>query len=823
MRNALKNVIARPQRGRNNPRIPWVCFALLTMIIFLISSCGGGDGNTLDAFLQPTFPDRLNSIKANVEAVGTVRSNVDETSEVIAGPAIGVLGSDGAYTFQMTQLASPPESGGFLHVNFNYIPPPVAQVAKDVAQDSILVAKLAVQMQRDGITVQPSDFDTSPDDDADGMVNLDEIALGLDPKDMDTDDDGVADGMDVFPSLSTEWSDMDKDGIGDNSDNDIDGDGLSNSDEALYGTNPLCVDTDNDGITDGIDNCKIVSNANQRDTDGDGRGDECENDTDGDGLSDVDEDRYGTNKLLIDTDGDGLGDLTEVNLGTNPLSIDSDGDSRSDGSDNCPRNVNADQLDSDGDHVGDVCDSDKDNDGVANETDNCDLVRNTDQADEDGDGLGNACDPDIDGDLISNDTDNCPYIYNPGQSATDADADAISIDCDLDDTDINIGAKEDAVFVDIAHGTDTNSGTMDSPLASIAAALIKARSQSKDVYVAAGIYNVANVVWASGDRIFGGFRNDSDPRLRFSSRNVRSGDVAYQTQLRRTTSDVTISTSSITGLVIGGFYIVNAAATFDPVEGARTVEISGGSVTLDRNTIIGNLIATRSTAVRVKSSANVAFTRNLIDGGGRDAAGSTTVGMSFVGASGIVTNNIVKAGNGRFATGMELHSSSPIIVNNTIDARSWNASLGIAEGLVFNSSSPVVVNNLIFTGNAPDQYILQCEGSAPSSTSMFKNNLLAVFPQSDVNPLARDCDGVTYGTAAFTMGAAEVSGNLAYTASDIVSNLIDANYRPVGGGGNDCVDDGLDSSGAQFGTVTADYNGTARPRGAAYDIGAVER
>ena len=39
--------------------------------------------------------------------------------------------------------------------------------------------------------------------------------------------------------------------------------------------------------------------------------------------------------------------------------------------------INADQLDTDGDGKGDVCDSDDDNDGVPDEDDSCPLVKNS--------------------------------------------------------------------------------------------------------------------------------------------------------------------------------------------------------------------------------------------------------------------------------------------------------------------------------------------------------------------------------------------------------------------------------------------------------------
>jgi hypothetical protein len=89
---------------------------------------------------------------------------------------------------------------------------------------------------------------------------------------------------------------------------------------------------------------------------------------------------------------------------------DTDGDGIPDDQDNCPDTPNADQADSDGDGVGDMCDGDfdSDGDGVANDIDNCLDVPNPDQADPDGDGVGSAC-------------DNCPDTSNPSQADSDGD------------------------------------------------------------------------------------------------------------------------------------------------------------------------------------------------------------------------------------------------------------------------------------------------------------------------------------------------------------------------------------------------------------------
>jgi hypothetical protein len=72
--------------------------------------------------------------------------------------------------------------------------------------------------------------------------------------------------------------------------------------------------------------------------------------------------------------------------------VDTDGDGILDVDDNCPELANADQLDTDEDGSGDLCDTDDDNDGILDVDDNCPLVSNADQSDSDGNGIGDACD-----------------------------------------------------------------------------------------------------------------------------------------------------------------------------------------------------------------------------------------------------------------------------------------------------------------------------------------------------------------------------------------------------------------------------------------------
>jgi len=112
-------------------------------------------------------------------------------------------------------------------------------------------------------------------------------------------------------------------------------------------------------------------------------------DRDSDGIVDTEDNCRFTNADQKDSDGDGLGDACD------PDQVDGDNDSVPESIDNCFAIPNPDQKDSDGDGLGDACDQDfidPDNDGVVDTKDNCDIKFNPDQKDSDGDGLGDVCD-----------------------------------------------------------------------------------------------------------------------------------------------------------------------------------------------------------------------------------------------------------------------------------------------------------------------------------------------------------------------------------------------------------------------------------------------
>jgi hypothetical protein len=129
------------------------------------------------------------------------------------------------------------------------------------------VARVRVTSGDPNTTVLDDFIYGEPQQDIDG----DGIAQG----DPDIDGDGIPNAQDAFPLDKKESVDTDGDGIGDNKDTDDDNDGLPDATEGRLGTDPKRADTDGDGVIDGQDNCPTVANADQADSNGDGRGDAC--------------------------------------------------------------------------------------------------------------------------------------------------------------------------------------------------------------------------------------------------------------------------------------------------------------------------------------------------------------------------------------------------------------------------------------------------------------------------------------------------------------------------------------------------------------------
>lgn len=258
-------------------------------------------------------------------------------------------------------------------------------------------------------------------DDDNGKINSGSLYLfsgDLNFDYWDTDGDGFLDNVDNC-RLVSDGSQINTDGDlqGDACDTDDDNDDVADILDKFPLNVAASVDDDNDGFPEAwnatcsavcqlmsglvLDNCPSTSNVTQTDFDEDNQGDACDSDDDNDGITDV-SDKFPLNVAASsDIDNDGFPgswnaacDVTCQQASGLVL-------------DNCPSNANVDQLNTDGDAQGDVCDADDDNDGVSDISDAFPLDA-TEWLDTDGDGVGNNADWDDDNDGVPDTVDFAP-------------------------------------------------------------------------------------------------------------------------------------------------------------------------------------------------------------------------------------------------------------------------------------------------------------------------------------------------------------------------------------------------------------------------------
>lgn len=653
------------------------------------------------------------------------------------------------------------------------------------------------------LAFDPDDFTTAIDSDNDTLENLFELSLGLNPLSEDSDGDGVTDNLDPSP------------------------------------LNPsLSVDLDGDGIDDSVDNCPVVANADQTDTDGDGQGNACDTDDDNDGLTDADESTRGTDPLKKDSDGDLISDPSDncpINSNLDQLDTDGDGsgntcdsdddsDGKADSSDNCPLVANADQQDTDGDGKGDVCEDDDDGDGVSDSADNCQFAQNPAQTDSDSDGQGDACDTDddadglldieetglgvdhletdpllkdTDGDGLNDAADNCPLAANVSQTDGDSDGEGDACDCDPNDNTIRI---RNAIFVSPSSmgGNDANSGAQNSPVLTIAKAIVLAQSSDSAVYITDGTYNESVTVPVNVS-LFGGF----------SAGTSCERDLTVNESIVTSSASTTLSIPSVT-----------TAASLD-------------GLTI-KNTSTASVTTTVSVSNGASSSANLLTLQNNQIFGGNNA-GQSSRALFIEKASPILLNNIIDGGDSRFSTAVELSSSPDAkIVHNTIHGgRSTNSSYGIKV----NNSAPNLVNNFLITENTgtgifDEQVLIHVQGSGLPSGMIIRGNLLKGVANTETPKLFMDTSGSVYTDIALlnsdldgsAAAGSSVDENLT-SVQDLAALLADVaadDFHLILQVANEAIDAGDDPSTLGGISVAADREGKQRPQGGGYDLGAYE-
>ena len=253
---------------------------------------------------------------------------------------------------------------------------------------------------------------------------------------------------------------------------------------------------------------------------------------------------------FVDTDGDGLADAG----GLNP-DADDDNDGVPDVSDAFPLDA-SEQLDTDGDNIGNNADTDDDGDGVPDVVDAFPLDA-TESRDRDGDGIGDNSDPDADGDGVDNVTEGSG---NTPADDTDGDGTPDWLDLDSDNDGIPDATDANRTVVNVPNTAPIATGT------SLTTGEDTAASGSVTATDAEGDTITFSLVAQAGN---GTATVNGDGTFTYTPDADYSGSDSFTV----VASDGSASSN-----------VVTVSVTITPVNDAPVITTASGTVSVDENT-----------------------------------------------------------------------------------------------------------------------------------------------------------------------------------------------------------------------------------------------
>lgn len=270
-----------------------------------------------------------------------------------------------------------------------------------------------------------------------------------------------------------------------------------------------------------------------------------------------------------------------------------------------------------------------------------------------------------------------------------------------------VGFPDDAVFVHIGVGLDSNLGTQDAPKRTIQAGIAAAvMAGAGAVYIAEGTYDDDYqdnkvITLQDGVSLFGGYNaddwGDRDPGLYPSLIVDKSTTGGSASQPNRAVDGGTgVGPDTVVdGLTIQGGTGDHATAVF----------IDGSNPTLTGNVLLGGAAADLYSYGLSVREASPTIKHNRIQGGEHEHLTNAT-GAYFLASSAHVEGNIIHAGFSWRARGVQVISSDLVLYNNVIDGGTWPdlspkpALASYAHAVSVSGGAPTVAGNTLMTSSA---------------------------------------------------------------------------------------------------------------------------